>query len=236
MQNHKNFTFLTLTYSDVYLPKNGDLSYRDLQLFIKKLRKLNTAKLKYFAVGEYGEKDLRPHYHIILFGYEPKDVKKIGRYYTDLLIQKLWYQGYNTVGGVTNRSLNYTLKYCTKNLHLNYADLGLKKPKALISTNMGLNYLENTNNIERIINNECKNTFGKNIRVPRYYKKKLNITSSNKNLKRRIDLNKKVILHTGTSKLLRKNAIELTESDERARSMKSGSLERIRKQKLLNTC
>ena len=61
--------FLTLTYSDDYLPKNGSLDKRQLQLFIKRLRKsLNGRSIKYFACGEYGDNTERPHYHLIIFG------------------------------------------------------------------------------------------------------------------------------------------------------------------------
>ena len=48
--------FITLTYEDSHLPDNGSLSMDDLQRFWKGLRKaLGRRKIKYFAVGEYGE-------------------------------------------------------------------------------------------------------------------------------------------------------------------------------------
>lgn len=69
--------FVTLTYGNDRIPisKAGwmDLSKRDLQLFFKRLRKWHDTNgslgkpLKYYAVGEYGGKFRRPHYHIILF-------------------------------------------------------------------------------------------------------------------------------------------------------------------------
>lgn len=47
------------------------LSKRDVQLFLKRLRKYvykNTReRLRYFIVGEYGPKTYRPHYHLLLF-------------------------------------------------------------------------------------------------------------------------------------------------------------------------
>lgn len=58
--------FLTLTYNDEHLPKDGHLSKRDLQLFIKRLRKRNPG-IRYFAVGEYGTEVGRPHYHAVVF-------------------------------------------------------------------------------------------------------------------------------------------------------------------------
>nr|CDL65737.1 unnamed protein product [uncultured bacterium] len=57
----------------------GDVPYlrkRDLQLFIKRLRKnlskYSDAKVRYFAMGEYGPVHFRPHYHFLLFFDEIK--------------------------------------------------------------------------------------------------------------------------------------------------------------------
>lgn len=58
--------FLTLTYNDEHIPPDGNLSKRDLQLFIKRLRKRNPG-VRYFAVGEYGSEGSRPHYHAVIF-------------------------------------------------------------------------------------------------------------------------------------------------------------------------
>lgn len=72
--NHTHKSFLTLTYSDEKLPKlpsgNGwTLRPQDLQGFLKRLRRrIEPLKLRYFAVGEYGEKEGKPHYHLATFG------------------------------------------------------------------------------------------------------------------------------------------------------------------------
>lgn len=67
--NEEN-AFITLTYSDEHLPENGTLVSEDLQLFIKKLRwHFRPLKVRYFAVGEYGDTTFRPHYHLALFNY-----------------------------------------------------------------------------------------------------------------------------------------------------------------------
>lgn len=65
--------FVTLTYNPRCVPKNG-LSKKDVQLFIKRLRtrldRLNIEhNIRYFAVGEYGKKGKRPHYHLILWNF-----------------------------------------------------------------------------------------------------------------------------------------------------------------------
>ena len=59
-----NAMFLTLTYDDDNLPTNETLVKKDVQDFIKRLRKFyNDVKIRYFAVGEYGSEKHRPHYH-----------------------------------------------------------------------------------------------------------------------------------------------------------------------------
>lgn len=58
--------FLTLTYNDEHLPKDGELSKSDLNQFLRRLRKRNPG-IRYFAVGEYGENNARPHYHAVIF-------------------------------------------------------------------------------------------------------------------------------------------------------------------------
>jgi len=62
-------TFVTLTYDDDNLPEDGSLSVRDVQLFLKRLRKSFPRKLRFYSVGEYGDQTNRPHYHLCLFNY-----------------------------------------------------------------------------------------------------------------------------------------------------------------------
>lgn len=58
--------FVTLTYNEEHLPKDAQLSKRDLQLYLKRLRKKNPG-IRYFAIGEYGTQVGRPHYHAVIF-------------------------------------------------------------------------------------------------------------------------------------------------------------------------
>lgn len=65
--------FLTLTYNNEHLPKCG-IFKEEIQLFMKRLRvRLDRLHIKhnirYFAVGEYGTKSARPHYHMILWNF-----------------------------------------------------------------------------------------------------------------------------------------------------------------------
>lgn len=69
-REHQQSCFVTLTYSSSFLPTDGSLRPGDLQLFLKRLRKcISPVGLRFFAVGEYGSKTWRPHFHAILFGF-----------------------------------------------------------------------------------------------------------------------------------------------------------------------
>lgn len=113
MQEDKNpdtisAMFVTLTYDTLHVPitRNGfmSLNKRDFQLFMKRLRKgtVEGIRLKYFAVGEYGGKTRRPHYHLILFNSSPTAVATA------------WQLGQCHFGQVTGASIGYTLKYMLK--------------------------------------------------------------------------------------------------------------------------
>lgn len=71
---HSISSFVTLTYNDDTLPPHGSLRYRDVQLFLKRLRRSGAA-LRYYGSTEYGPNTLRPHYHSIFFGYWPEDAR-----------------------------------------------------------------------------------------------------------------------------------------------------------------
>jgi len=61
--------FHTYTYEETPKTKNGldTLLKKDFQDYMKRLRKANTNKLRYYACGEYGTLTKRPHYHAIIF-------------------------------------------------------------------------------------------------------------------------------------------------------------------------
>lgn len=67
---HEDNSFITLTYDEEHLPVGRSLVPRDLQLFLKRLRKAVDVPIRFFACGEYGELNQRPHYHAIIFGYQ----------------------------------------------------------------------------------------------------------------------------------------------------------------------
>ena len=89
---HDENLFITLTYDDDHLPADGLLYRSDVTKFIKRLR--HYCSVRYFGCGEYGTKNKRPHYHLILFGCHLDDLKPIGNgLYESKLINKLWLFG-----------------------------------------------------------------------------------------------------------------------------------------------
>lgn len=103
---HESSLFVTLTYSPENLPSDGGLRPEHLSQFLRSLRKgIAPRKLRYFGVGEYGERTRRPHYHVCLFGAYPSD--EIAQY---------WSHGYIHVGLVTEKSAAYTCGYMCKGL------------------------------------------------------------------------------------------------------------------------
>jgi len=62
--------FITLTYSDEFLPNDRSVNVRHFQLFMKKLRKRFGPNIRFYHCGEYGEKTSRPHYHALLFNFD----------------------------------------------------------------------------------------------------------------------------------------------------------------------
>lgn len=117
---HKDNCFVTLTYSDYYLPENGSLVKSDFQKFMKRLRKRVGTNIRYYYCGEYGENFGRPHYHVILFGYDFKD-KMLWRQntngdrcYRSKLLEELWPFGLSEIGDVTFQSAAYVARYVMK--------------------------------------------------------------------------------------------------------------------------
>ena len=128
--NSNSALFITLTYNDLHLPfytSKGKLSHlptlnkKHLQNYIKRLRnehakfikqqskdlkvKLTAKPLRYYSVGEYGEKHQRPHYHILLFNMDIANLTPI---------RTKWKKGTIDIGTVTNKSINYVTKYMFK--------------------------------------------------------------------------------------------------------------------------
>lgn len=69
-QLHSDAAFVTLTYAEDLEAPPVSLEPKHLQNWMKRLRaSIAPTKVRFYAVGEYGEKTNRPHYHVALFGY-----------------------------------------------------------------------------------------------------------------------------------------------------------------------
>lgn len=148
--------FITLTYNDYHIPRTKEgyqtLHKKHLQNYIKRLRndhvkyvtktlgcskkdvKHKAKSLRYYAVGEYGSKTRRPHYHLILFNMDIENLASI---------KNQWKFGMSDVGTVTSASINYVTKYMFK--HFNRKTDKRTPPFSLMSKKpiIGHAYLEN---------------------------------------------------------------------------------------------
>jgi len=126
---HEQNSFLTLTYHDENLPADGSVDPEEHRLFIMRFRNTYRRKfgkeLRFYAVGEYGEKTMRPHYHYALFGY-PHCMYR-GATYTNQKFQPcqcpsckfvsdIWGKGHILLGELTQDSAQYIAGYVTKKL------------------------------------------------------------------------------------------------------------------------
>jgi len=117
---HEQNSFLTLTYDNEHLPKDGSLKVEHCQDFMKRLRsRISPTKVRFFLGGEYGEKLSRPHYHVLLFGYDFPDKRPAGNQgghvlYESRLLNEVWGQGGARIGSVSFETAAYVANYAQK--------------------------------------------------------------------------------------------------------------------------
>jgi len=159
---HIENAFITLTYADEHLPEFNSLAYKkDMQRFWKRLRH-HLGKLRFYAVGEYGDASLRPHYHACLFGHAFADSsRRILRetptlLWTHPLLEEVWGLGHVSVGALTTQTARYTASYVTKKLRAKqqYVRIdeetgelvALEQPRAYASKGIASEWLERYGN------------------------------------------------------------------------------------------
>lgn len=210
---HKKNVFVTLTYDDEHLPKNMSISIREIQIYIKRLRKNIDHKIRYFACGEYGEEYKRPHYHLVIFGLGVDDKD---------LIYKCWGKGFIYTGSVELASARYTAKYVTKQLNGAmtdiYDDLGIQREFALMSRRPGLGadtadkYLDNWIQKGYVVINGVK------CNIPNYYLTRL----SDKGIKFKMERRLKERLLDETSYQVRlRNEMQAHQRDTNIKAFQS---------------
>ena len=160
--------FVTLTYDDEHLlphPKREELRY-----FIKKLRDIYGIKCRYFGCGEVGLKTGRSHYHVILFGYKPHDLKFYGLsksgmdMYSSKFLEHVWSKGKVFINDFNVRCASYVAGYVSKKFD--------KDNFLMFSTHPGLGFNYISDNLNHLFKYGCYT--GKNGQVsslPRYFEK-----------------------------------------------------------------
>lgn len=121
--------FITLTYDQQNVPDSFGLQLRDLQLFMKRLRKkFSTKTIRFFACGEYGDENLRPHYHALLFNHDFSDKKYFttrnsNKIYNSQILNDIWQKSeINEIGDVSFKSAAYCARYTLKKQNGDRAD------------------------------------------------------------------------------------------------------------------
>lgn len=104
--------------------------------------------IRFFACGEYGEKYMRPHFHIILFNCPIPDLELLKTsfngdcYWQSHILEKIWNKGFVCVGNCTFDTCSYVARYMMKKQKgLNssyYDDLGLIPPFTRCSRSPGI--------------------------------------------------------------------------------------------------
>lgn len=190
---HEKNCFLTLTYNNENLPEDGSINMDHLQLFIKRLRKkLGDKKIRYYACGEYGDKMERPHYHMILFGYDFVDkvfhhvsesssnrynnLSNCNKVYVSEILSDIWKMGFCAIGEVTMESCGYVARYIRKKIggEMAITHYNGKKPEfAIMSRRPGIG----SNWYDKYKNDLYPKDFvtfdGRKYRPPRYYDNRL---------------------------------------------------------------
>ena len=172
---HKENCFLTLTYDEDNL-RSPQIVKEDFQNFMKRLRKKLKRPVRYMVSGEYGTNNYRPHFHCIIFGYNPHNQKFLKKttkgesLFTSQEISNLWTNGYHSIGTANERTAYYIASYSLKGKKHNLTDpetgeiilvsdyMNCSKRPAI-----GYNFLEQNQN-QLVNTGEI---------LPRYYLKKL---------------------------------------------------------------
>ncbi|MBQ8886902.1 MAG: hypothetical protein IJY61_04290 [Candidatus Gastranaerophilales bacterium] len=185
-----NNCVLTLTYDDAHLPENGLLNYRDVQLFLKRLRKRlgSNHKIRFACVCEYGQGEkstIRPHYHIIIFNWLPPDInilkpykitQKKSKLYKSKICDELWSNGFVDVGLVDHKTSRYVCQYCVKKAkeskNIRYLEkIKQKREKLVTSVGTGLEYF--MQNMKSIFDQKYCVLGNYKYPIPKYFKNKL---------------------------------------------------------------
>lgn len=166
---HENNYFITLTYDDEHLPKDGALHRDHIQKFFKRFRK-RFGDVRYFGCGEYSPSG-RPHFHLILFGANIPDLvsDRFG-YLKSLLLSSVWPFGVYDIGEVNYASCNYVAQYSTKKVFKPPVE-GKAKEFIMASNRPGIGATWMEKNLQHVLDyDRVFGSFGSAM-MPRYFEK-----------------------------------------------------------------
>lgn len=149
---HSESCFVTLTYEDRYLSNVWwldekrrrevllpSLNPSHLRNFLKRLRRRGVvSKLRFFAVGEYGEVSWRPHYHLIVYGMETCEHGRTKRDFVHnrvdpnnccarcRLVYDIWGKGDIELGTANPESMGYCSSYVLKGIFGDWKNVRLR--------------------------------------------------------------------------------------------------------------
>lgn len=164
-------SFVTLTYDDEHLPQRGTLLPRDLELWLKRVRRdIEPRRIRYYAAGEYGECFGRPHYHVIAYGLRPDSDREV--------TESNWRFGFTHVGYVTQDSIRYVADYVQAKLYGDEAERvyeGRVPPFARMSGGLGRDWCDAR--AEQLRESMRLDHRGVPVRLPRYYARRIGLTA-----------------------------------------------------------
>lgn len=118
---HLKSCFVTLTYDQEHLPKDGSVDVREWQLFAKRVRH-ELGPFRFLHCGEYGGDNYRPHYHALMFGHDFSsdrvlwDNRRGYPLWASADLMELWGNGQCLIGNLNFSSASYVAKYCVDKL------------------------------------------------------------------------------------------------------------------------
>lgn len=151
-QMSKSSCFITLTFGfestidnvfrlrqfkDLSRSKKFDEAYKrtvtlvrgDFSRFMKRLRKVvkdvyGVDGLRFYAAGEYGDLNERPHYHCLLYNFDFPDKQYFATqngctYYTSEILSRAWGYGFVYISEFNYNTAAYTSRYVTKKINGN---------------------------------------------------------------------------------------------------------------------
>lgn len=116
--------------------------------------------LKYYAIGEYGTKLDRPHYHAIAYNIPRPLIEKL---------PEIWEKGHVKVGTVTPKSIRYVSNYI---MHLNSVE-EKQKEFATMSNGLGVGYLHDNEAVHRKQIDATVTYNDHKVPMPEYYRSKI---------------------------------------------------------------